>query len=1023
MRKIVNFAIKYPVTITMAILAILLLGKISYDRLGVDLFPSMETPKLYVEITTTEKPPTEVESQVVESIEASAIRASGAKSVTSNIRANGALITVEYLWGENMDDAFLDLQSAMSSYSRSDDIEEITVSQRDPSADPIVKLALSHSEMSVVDITKVANNYVKQQLLSVDGVADVEFTGDLDVEVVVKTTPYKLSAFSLSTSDLASKITANNYRISGGRIEENGSRYIVNGSNVLESIEAFNTIIVGYTDGKAVYLKDVAEVYIAPKTEESIIRLDGDECVGIEIYKESDYNTLKATTAVLEEVRKLRQAMPQYEIIVVSNQGEFIERSIDEVKSSALLGMLLAIVVLFVFLRRIGTTIIISLAIPISIVATFNMFYFGGLTLNIMTLGGLALGAGMLVDNAIVVIENIFRRHEEGASLTEAIVEGTSQVGGAIIASTLTTIVVFFPIVYLHGQSGEMFREQAWSVTFALVSSLFVAIIAIPVMYSKFIKNRPQSEKKERPGITEGGSIRITWYGDILRTIVANRYWVILIAIVYISVIGLLSSSLGSEFMPSSNSRNISIDLELEGGATLSRTRSTVKSIESVIRQLAGESATIYTECGVVESNGSSTIQSNLATVDVILNEGSLIKAPDLITELNEFLSEIPGINAKYSSSESAVTALFDQADGDIIVEIKGADLTKLLNLQREVVASLEGLRGIDDMNYQDDTGDQEVTIFVDRVASSIYGLSLSSVISQIDELLNGADAGEMEYEGDMCDITVKLPDVSLSQLGDIEISQGSQKFLLRDIATIEYAESPVEIMRIDQSRVMQIAIKCNSDVALSHVADNIREKIALVNTPDDYFISIEGSERERKESFNSLLFAMILSIVLVYMVMASQFESLLHPFTILLTVPLAVAGAILLFIITGVNLNIMAAIGIIMLVGIAVNDSILLVDRIGQLRSNGYELFEAIIASAEQRIRPIIMTSITTILALLPMALSSADGAEFQRPMAIAVIGGLVASTLLSLTVIPCLYYALEEMKNFVLGRKKKDL
>ncbi len=1018
MRKIVNFAIKYPVTVTMMVLAILLLGKISYDRLGVDLFPSLETPKLFIEITTTDKPPTEVESQVVEKIEASAIRASGAKSVTSDVRANGALITVEYLWGEDMDNAFLELQSSMTSFGSNEDIEEIIVSQLDPSAEPIVKLALSHSELGIVDLTRIANNYVRSQLLSVDGVADVSFSGDLDVEVVVATNPYKLAAFSLTTNQIATKINDNNYRVSGGRIEENGSRYIVNGSNILENIEAFNTIIVSYVDGKAIYLKDVADVYIADKKPESIIRLGGEECVGIEIYKESDYNTLKATNGVLAEVERLRQAMPQYDIVVVGNQGEFIERSIGDVQSSAVLGMLLAIVVLFVFLRRVGTTIIISLAIPISIIATFNMFYFGGLTLNIMTLGGLALGAGMLVDNAIVVIENIFRHHEQGKPLTEAIVDGTSQVGGAIIASTLTTIVVFFPIVYIQGQSGSLFREQAWSVTFALVSSLFVAIIAIPVMYSKLIRStHGESETK-----SETKSLRITWYGDILNKILAKRYMVVTIAAIFVVVVGLLFSTLGSEFMPSSNSKNISMDIELEGGATLNRTRSTVKSIESVISQLAGEDVVIYSECGVVLSDGSTTPQSNLATVDVILDENSLITAPNLIEELNAYLSNIPALSVTYHSSEDAVSSLFDSDQGDIIVEIKGDDLAKLSKLQGDVIAGIENIEGIDDLIYQSTTGEKEVTIFVDRVATSIYGFTLQNVINQIDELLNGADAGVMEYQGDMSDIRVTMPEVALSELGNIEISQNGVRILLRDIATIEYADSPIEIKRIDQSRVMQVAVMCNSDVALSRVADNIRKQIAQIETPDNYYISIEGSEREREESFNSMIFALILSIVLVYMVMASQFESLLHPFTILLTIPMAVAGAILLFVVTGVNLNIMAAIGMVMLVGIAVNSSILLVDRIGQLRGDGYELHEAIVASAEQRIRPILMTSITTILALLPMALSAADGAEFQRPMAIAVIGGLVASTILSLTVIPCLYWVFEELKSVVLRRKRDE-
>ncbi len=473
--------------------------------------------------------------------------------------------------------------------------------------------------------------------------------------------------------------------------------------------------------------------------------------------------------------------------------------------------------------------------------------------------------------------------------------------------------------------------------------------------------------------------------------------------------------------MPSSGSRSISLALELNGGTTLSRTRSTVQSIENVIGQIAGDSIVIYSRCGVENENGGTVPLSNRAQIDVMLLDGALATAPELIEQLDSYLGSIEGLKATYSNTEDAVSSLFEQSGGDIVIEIRGEDSDVLLTLQNGVIESLEAVEGIETLAYADNNGEQELTIYVDRVAASINSITLQNVVSQVEEQLNGAEAGEMSLQGDMLDITVQVPQINISQIGNIEISQGEQSLLLKDIATITVSQAPSEILRIGQSRVAQIAITCSSDVALSRVADSVREQISQIATPEDYYISIEGSERERKESMASLLFAMILSIVLVYMVMSSQFESLLHPFTILLTIPLAVAGAILLFVVTGVNLNIMAAIGIIMLVGIAVNDSILLVDRIGQLRSRGYELRQAIVCSAQQRIRPILMTSITTILALLPMALSSADGAEFQRPMAIAVIGGLVASTLVSLTVIPSLYYALEELKGLFTKAKSE--
>ena len=1039
MRKIVNFAVKYPVTVTMMILAILLLGKISYDRLGVDLLPSLTTPKLYIELSTTEKPPTEVEKQIVEKIEATAIRTRGAKSVTSNIRSNGALITVEYEWGEDMENSFLELQRAVSAFGRGSDITDISVSERDPSSEPIVKLALSHNEMSVVELTRIANSYVKPQLLSIEGVADVEFNGDQTVEVVVETTPYKLAAFNLTAGTLSQKIQDNNYRIAGGRVEEMGVRYIVNGSNLLLNISEFNSIIVGYLDGKSVYLRDVANVYIADKEAESMVRLNGEECIGIEIYKERDFNTLKATNEIVKEVENLRRAMPQYNIMVVNNQGEFIDQAIGDVKNSALLGMVLAVIVLFIFLRRVGTTIVISLAIPISIIATFNMFYFGGLTLNIMTLGGLALGAGMLVDNAIVVIENIFRKQEEGIPLKEAIIEGTAQVGSAIIASTLTTIVVFFPIVYLHGQSGALFKEQAWSVTFALISSLFVAIVAIPVICSKLYSNKSaekeeadctnsqnnkhkQSSNSNSNSNTNNNAIKIKGYQNLLKKILEKRYTVVLCAALFLTAIFALSTNLGSELMPSSNSKNITLDIELTGGTTLESTRAAVRSIESVIVQLSGDSTKIYSHCGVADKNGGDTPLCNAAQLNIVLGNNANINSAELIEQMQEYLDSIEGLKATFSSSEGAISSLFESSGADIIVEIKGKELPQLAELQDVVLDSINQLQGISSLSFQNNNGEQEVTISVDRVAASVHGINLQSVISQVKEQLNGSEAGQMEYLGEMSDIRVTLPQIGVSEIGSLEIKQGNKRVLLREIATINYNQAPSEIMRIGQSRVMQIAVICNSELPLSKVANNIRAKIVNIETQTDYSISIEGSERERKESFSSLLFALLLSIALVYMVMASQFESLLHPFTILLTIPLAVAGALLLFLITGINLNIMAAIGIVMLVGIAVNSSILLVDRIGQLRKENYSLPQSIILAAQQRVRPILMTSITTILALLPMALSFGEGAEFQRPMAVAVIGGLTLSTIVSLTIIPSLYYVLEEMKNRLFKGKKSN-
>ena len=990
MKKIVQFAISYPITIAMLILGILLMGKISYDRLGVDLLPSIDSSILYIELETVENPPVEVERKFVKNIEAAAIRTPNAKSVESKIRESGAFITVEYRWGTNLTDAFLDLQKAVAGFAKNDEITKISVTQRDPSEDPIMLLALSNKEMNAIGLTQIADNYIRSQLLSVEGVADVEFSGEREYEVIVETDPYRLEAFGLETSQIARSIEDNNYRMTGGRIEDKGVRYIVSGENLLESIEAFNEIIVKYAGDQkgTVFLKDVATVTLAEQEAEDIVNINGREGLGIKIYKEYGFNTLKATESVKKELKTIRTALPNYELELVTNQGDQIENSIGAVKNSALMGMLLAVLVLFVFLRRIGTTLIVSLAIPISIVATFNMFYFGGLTLNIMTLGGLALGAGMLVDNAIVVIESIFNKQESGLKLVDAIVEGTSEVGGAIIASTLTTIVVFLPIVYLQGETGALFKDQAWSVTFALVSSLLVAILAIPLLYSKLLGRKKYVEKDVK-------SIQIKGYGRFLEKILNYRYGVVLIAALFVGVIFWLSTQLGSEFMPKEDTDKLTVDLELPQGTTLEATYSTVQSIESVIRSMTADTTfVIYSHIGVAGTDGGTMPLSNQAQM---IFDGN----PEIIS----YLSTLPDIEARFNKSKSN--------GDDVIIEIKGEELDQLMDLNNAVVSQLSDLQSIKTLSYEERGGKSEINITINRTTASVYGLTMQSIISELRNILSGQEAGTMDLNGEMCDIKVKMPKVGSSELNSMPLSIANKKIILGEVADINVVEAPNLILRRGQARIMEIAVSSAEGVAVSELADEIRGCISLMEVPTEYSISIEGSEQKRQESMKGMIFALLLSIVLVYMVMASQFESLLHPFTVLLTIPFAVAGSLLMFLLAGKSLNIMAAIGIVMLVGIAVNSSILLVDRIRQLSAQGKTLTEAIVGAAQQRIRPIIMTSTTTILALLPMCFSFGEGSGFQSSMAIAVVGGLVTSTLMSLIVIPCVYNILESLKK----------
>lgn len=1039
MKKLIKLAVNNPVTILMVVLAIGLLGKISYDKLSVDLLPDLNNPKLFVEINAGERPPEEIEKQFIERMEAMAIRQQDVVGVSSIIRAGSAQMTVEYSWNKDMDEAFLDLQKAMNSFVQDDAISELQITQNNPNTDPIMLVGMSHATINnMADLRKVADSYVRNELVRIEGIADVVLSGDEVSNLVIKTDPYKLDAYGLSVNTLSSKIQEENQRISGGRVTEMGTQYIVSGVNMLNSEEDFGNIIVGYKETEAsgsnvtvnpefaaiskapIYMKDVAEIYFENENPENIVRINGHRCIGLAIYKEMRFNTVHAVAGVSERLEVIRKALPGYQFDVVSNQGTFINDSIGEVKDSAVLGIFLAVIVLYLFLRRVKVTLIISLAIPISIIATFNLMFFGGLTLNIMTLGGLALGAGMLVDNAIVVIESIFRNQENGLSLKDSVIQGTSEVGSAIIASTLTTIVVFLPIVYLQGASGELFKDQAWTVTFSLLSSLFVAILVIPTLYERVFrksetKNQAQEVKVAMQEKTAHAGKLITTYAHMLNTLLDKRWMVVCISVIMVIGSYMLLPLIGAEFMPKAEGHSFNIGIKMNEGTRLERTSATVAGIEELIFNLTQDSlCTVYSHIGPGGSAGGSIFDGdNTAHMKVILSKESKYTPEALIEQLYVHTQGIDGLELSFLQEDNSLGSLMGSEGAPVVIEIKGEELDEITRIASEVEDRVSQIKGLFNVANAIEDGAPEMILTVNRAIASMNNLNVSTIVSQIQQQLSGVSAGQMDYKGEMRNIMIQVPEITLAQFDNMVITSGEQKFRLSELVDIRPDVAPKEIYRRNQNRIAQVTANLEEGYSLSEVATVIREELKDFELPVNYSINVTGEEEKRQESMGGLVLALVLSVILVYMVMASQFESLLHPFTILLTIPLALVGAIWLFFITGTTINIMGVIGIIMLSGIAVNNSIILVDRINQIKENYDNLTGAIVAAASQRIRPILMTSLTTILSLLPMAIAFGDGASLRAPMAIAVIGGLATSTVLSLVVIPCVYFLMEQMKR----------
>ncbi len=1017
MFKLARFAVKYPTTVAMIVLTVLLLGYISYQRLGMDLLPRINSPRLYIEVQAGERPPEEMEKQFVERTESLASRGRNVTNVLSLSRVGKALITVEYQWNTDMQEAYLDLQKAVADFGQNSGADSIAVTQLDPNAQPVVTAVLAHDEITDLDKLRLtAENNIRNELIRLPGVAAVELLGDRRREIEVKSDSYTLESCGLTMDQLGSTIQNFNRNLSGGSITEMGIRYTIRGVGQLTSLDDIKNLIVAYKTKAAtsqqpaertpIYLRDVADVRFVLSEPKNVVRYNGRPAIALEIYKEAGSNTTAASKTIGDELDALRRSLAGYQIHVIQDQASFIKAAIGEVEEAGIIGGILAILVLYFFLRKIGVTAIIGLAIPISVVATFNLMYFNNLTLNIMTLGGLALGVGMLVDNAIVVGENIFRHVESGMSIQDAAVRGAGEVGGAITSATLTTIVVFFPIVYLHGVAGELFKDQAWTVAFSLLSSILVAMAVIPMLFSRVIKPRTM--------IVASKSVRFNFYARILPGILRKRWLVVSITLAFVAVAIFCLRFMGSEFMPQEAQKELVIQLRLPEGTGLERTEGAVRNIEALIEQRVGDRIDrIFARVGpkgTAQTASEALEDENNAVLQIGFRKESLPSLQSVIAGLEKELSVIPDLAVQFIKQQTTLQTALGTQDAPLVVEIKGKDLDTLIKLSDGVKDKLAKLPELANVETNFQAGRPQVDIQVDKALAARFSLRADTIGNQVKNILAGSDLGELEDTGEYIKIMLRNPKVSIGKLRDIVlVAPSGLRVPLSDVARLVRTESPREIIRSNQTRVAEVRAQLAGRTSFDKVVSRVKEAIKDTVLPEGYLMSITGEELLRRESFKNLKFALILAIVLIYMVLAAQFESLVHPLIVLFIMPLAGIGAIFLMFIAGVPFSSISIIGLIILVGIADNDSVILIDLINQSRRAGMGLDEAIIFAGRHRIRPILMMSLTTILALVPMILGIGEGASLRAPMAIAVIGGMISSTLLTLVVIPALYRLIE--------------
>jgi HAE1 family hydrophobic/amphiphilic exporter-1 len=1016
--KLPQLSVRRPVFTTMVTLIVLVLGTVSLTRLKIDLLPNIELPTLTIRTEYEGASPVVMERLVTQIIEEIVGTVPGVEELTSQSSEGSSSVRVSFVWGTDIDAAALDVQAQLE-----DEISELPegivrprISKFDVASFPVVLLGIS-STLDPVELTQFIEDQVRYRFSRLPGVAQVDVFGGFNREVRVELDPDRVKALGLPLDRVLQAIRDANLDLPAGRIEQGSYDVTLRAPAEFTQLDQIRNTVIFRQDGAAVTLGQVAEVRDTYEKLRRLVRINGERGIRVAIRKEADANTVEVSRRVLAEIEAVNRAFPQIRIVPVINQGNFIERSIANVAQSVLYGGGLAIFVLLFFLRNIRSTLVISLAIPISLIATFALIYFGGFTLNLMTLGGLALGVGMMVDSSVVVLENIFRRRQElGEEQTLAAVEGAQEVGPAIVASTLTTLVIFLPMVFVRGVAGILFQELAYVVIFALVCSLLVSLSLLPMLASRLLK--PPEELawgqvtwlRSLSGRADAAFRGLdTAYRDLLRRVLRHPWRTVLAAVALLGASLLLLPLIGTEFLPPSDEGEVRVTGEMEIGTRLDLVDQQSRRLEEIVYPAVPEAVSSVISVGASGFNPSdaATAEMRISLTPAAQRERSNTQiAADLRQRLD---GQIPGmiVRTRAPQGQFLLERLLGGEEG-VTVEVRGFDLDTLDALAARVEQAVVAVPGVTDFETSKKAGipQQEIRVNRDKVAD--LGLSVRDVTRALETAVAGSRAGEFRAEGNSYRIFVQLQDAekrSLDEILDLTLATGDgEQVALRNLVATEQSRGPILIERKDQQRLVSV----QANVAgrdLGSVAADIQARLDLIPRPVGYELSIAGTFEEQQKAFRELLVSLVLALLLVYMVLACQYESLRDPLVVMVSVPFASVGVLLILFLTGTTLNLQSYIGCIMLGGIVVNNAILLVDQAGRLGREGMGVREAVAEAGRRRLRPILMTSLTTILALMPLALGIGEGADAQAPLARAVVGGLAGSTLITLALIPAVY------------------
>lgn len=1147
--SIAAFSIKRRVTVLMATIGVFVLGFFSLNKLELKLLPEISYPSLTIQTELEGAPPEEIEDLVSRPIEEALGTVSKLLQITSISRAGISDVIVEFQWETPMDKALMDVREKIDTVVLPDTADRPRILRYNPETEPILTIALTGEDL--VALHSFADQEMKPRLETLPGVAAVRILGGDKEEILIEIDTRRLATLGLSLADIARKLRMENINLPGGILEEGDSRFLVRTLNEFQTVESISDIVISSARGIDVRLKDIASIHRTVVERKTITRMNGHPSVLMDIYKEGDANIIKVADAIRRFTgaggsggrSPLAAMLPDdMNLEIISDQSTFIRAALQEVRSTAILGSILAVLVIYVFLRHIPNTVIIGFSIPISIVATFILMHFKGISLNLMSLGGLALGIGMLVDNSIVVLENIFRMRETGLSVSDAARAGTEQVSTAVTASTLTTIAVFFPILFVGGIAGQLFNDLAWTIAFSLLASLVVALSFIPMLASlKFkessdpldvialvqlwrnispsfvsrplpvrfaltlaavtssiLKNTSQLVQNTirtafkrfphpRPPVSIFLSIlffpfrlaysilslsltviaaiivNVTWILAAIPLALIRGVWVLIsfvihpilnifqyfftwlqsfynrllaaslrhpvhapvIALILVILIsGLIVPRLGLDLIPTMAQGEFFIDIRLPVGTPLEGTSATIMRIESIlqgIEEVESVSSIIGTDTSSSVASGAEV--EHIATIQVLLKPDYRNQADEyrVIEILRQRLSQVTGIHKLDFRRPTLFTLR-----SPLVVEIRGNNLDALMKSSQTLADRLRREATFKDIVTSMESGYPEIQVVFDRVKLARLGLAPSEVATIMRNAIEGDVPTRFGLIGEEIDIRVRADRsiaMTLEELRALVINpRAASPIYLGAVADITHSIGPSEIRRVGRHRVAIVTAE-TPFLDLQRATDRVHSIIDHLPPVTGIYYAVTGQTEEMRESTQSMLVALLMAIFLVYLVMASQFESLLQPLIILFSIPLGFIGVFLGLYVFQISLSAVVFIGFIVLAGIVVNNAIILVDTMNYLLRKGMEPVQAIRDAADQRLRPILMTVLTTVLGLVPMSLATGPGEEIRRPLAITVILGLLVSTLLTLLLIPTIYSLIYRKKVDILVQKSDEV